>query len=112
MILGIIVALFAFIVIWTIFFTLKVYDMQHRFDMENTYKIYLRRAEQRAYIYAYDIEPTLPDDLDSLVYYDTPAGTLHTGLTTMQFFRRKFSLQQVKNYNEAVGIIFPLKSRQ
>jgi len=50
---------------------------QHHLNMENTFKIFLRRAEQRAYIYWYGIEPRLALEHDNLIYYDTPAGTIY-----------------------------------
>lgn len=95
MILGIVVVGFAFTIIWFIFWTLNIIDKQHRFDMENTYKIFLKRADQRACIYVYDIQPKFDS---ALVYYDTPAGTLHTSLTPMEYWRRSFYKEQVDNY--------------
>ena len=74
-----------------IFGSLKQLTTQHHLDMDNTYKIFLRRADQRACIFWYEIEPTFPSDYRSLVFYDTPAGTLYTSLTSKQFFRARLT---------------------
>jgi hypothetical protein len=73
---GIIVAgLLLLILIRIIFRIERKRKMQHRFDQDNNYKIFLRRTQQLACIIAHDIKPLHSHSKDGhLLFYDTPDG--------------------------------------
>jgi len=51
-------------------------EMQHHLYQENNYKIYLKRAEQLAYVFLYNIHPTIFPNAD-LLMFETSSGVLY-----------------------------------
>lgn len=55
---------------------IKAQEIKREMDLNNTFKIYLRRSIQRSYVYLYDLTPTILPNAN-IQYWDTPAGTLY-----------------------------------